>query len=180
MTNLASLHLTANIIGAEGARALLETWVDLANADHLEFLDLRENGDLSSVLPAEVLETTDAQAILAAYRKFRLAAAQETLRPLNEAKLLVVGNEAVGKTSLIRYLVENKPRDPSEPKTPGTAIREKIETRTWSPRRQPGEAQRLGLRRPGDHAWHASVFSHRAQPLSPGAGEPARGRPLDR
>jgi internalin A len=80
-----------------------------------------------------VLQTTDAQAILAAYRRYRTAAAQQTLHPLNQAKLLVVGNEAVGKTSLIRYLVSNEARDPNELKTPGTAIHEKIETQTWSP-----------------------------------------------
>jgi GTPase SAR1 family protein len=55
-------------------------------------------------LPKEALETTDdAQAILAAYRRFRRAQEEQTLRPLNEVKLLVVGTEAVGKTSLLRY-----------------------------------------------------------------------------
>jgi internalin A len=82
-------------------------------------------------LPGETLDTADAQSILAAYRRYRTAAEQKTLRPLNEAKLLVVGNEAVGKTSLIRYLVENAPRNPSEPKTPGTAIHEQINTQAW-------------------------------------------------
>ncbi len=47
--------------------------------------------------------------------------------------MLVVGNEAVGKTSLIRYLVHGQPRDPDEKKTPGTAIQEKIEIQDWSP-----------------------------------------------
>jgi small GTP-binding protein len=44
-----------------------------------------------------------------------------------------VGNEAVGKTSLIRYLVDNTPRNRDEPKTPRAAVREKIETRDWVP-----------------------------------------------
>jgi hypothetical protein len=43
----------------------------------------------------------------------------------------VVGNEAVGKTSLVRYITTGTPRDPSEAKTRGAAIRERIETRTW-------------------------------------------------
>jgi internalin A len=83
-------------------------------------------------LPSEVLESQDAQAILAAYRRYREAERRGALRPLNEAKLVVVGNEAVGKTSLIRYLVHGEPRDPDEKKTPGTAIHEKIEVRAWS------------------------------------------------
>ena len=128
---LISLQLDSNQIGAKGVRALLEAWIDRPTAKNLSHLDLRVNGDLSSILPREALDTTDAQAILAAYRRYRSAAEKKTLRPLNEAKLLVVGNEAVGKTSLIRYLVENKPRNPSEPKTPGAAIHEKINTKPW-------------------------------------------------
>ena len=131
LSALTSLNLNSNQIGDEGARALLEAWIDRPTAENLSYLDLQENGDLSSLLPGEALDTTDAQSILAAYRRYRSAAEQETLRPLNEAKLLVVGNEAVGKTSLIRYLVENAPRNPSEPKTPGTAIHEQISTQAW-------------------------------------------------
>jgi len=133
LTNLTALDLRGNRIGAEGARALLDVLLGTAKAGGLQRLDLRDNGDLSSILPTEVFESRDAQAILAAWRRYRTAAAQATLRPLNEAKLLVVGNEAVGKTSLIRYLISNQPRDPNERKTPGTAIHEKIETRAWSP-----------------------------------------------
>ena len=94
---------------------------------------MQDNGDLSAVLPPEVLDTTDAQAIFAAYRRFRDAIRDETLQPLNEAKLLVVGNEATGKTSLTRFLIDGTPRDPSEAKTPGIRKREKIVTQDWSP-----------------------------------------------
>jgi GTPase SAR1 family protein len=100
----------------------------------LQTLNLRNNRDLRDLVPSEILETTDAQAILAAYRRYRAADEQKTLRPLNEAKLLVVGNEAVGKTSLLRYLINGKPRDPNEKKTPGIATHEKIETHTWLPK----------------------------------------------
>ena len=131
LSALTSLHLNNNQIGDEGARALLETWIHRPTAENLSYLNLRGNGDLSSLLPAEALNTSDAQSILAAYRRYRSAAEQRTLRPLNEAKLLVVGEEDVGKTSLIRYLVENAPRSPSEPKTPGTAIHEQINTQAW-------------------------------------------------
>ncbi|MCA1705380.1 MAG: 50S ribosome-binding GTPase, partial [Actinobacteria bacterium] len=80
--------------------------------------------------PPELLQTPDAASILAAYRRFA-GTPDVQLQPLNEAKLLVVGNEAVGKTSLVRFLTTGKPRDPREPKTRGTAIRERIETHTW-------------------------------------------------
>ena len=83
------------------------------------------------------METTDAQAILAAYRRFVLAQQEQTLRPLNELKLLVVGNEAVGKTSLLRYLITGQPRDPNETRTAGIAQHEKIEVREWSPSHYP-------------------------------------------
>ena len=131
LSGLTSLDLGGNEIGAEGARALLEAWVDRPTAKNLTTLDLRNNGDLRSVLPAEALNTTDAQAILAAYRRFRKGAQEETLQPLNEAKLLLVGNEGAGKTSLVRYLVDNLPRRDSEDPTRGTAIRENIDTKTW-------------------------------------------------
>ncbi len=131
LTNLTSLDLYNNDIGAGGARSLMEAWVDAPTADRLKYLDLRANGDLTTLLPEEVINSTDAQAILAAYRRYRDGQQQQTLEPLNEAKLLVVGNEAVGKTSLIRYLVDGTPRNPNEPKTPGAAIREKIETKDW-------------------------------------------------
>ena len=133
LTGLTLLDLHLNEIGDEGARAVLQAWAESPGAGHRRFLDLRENGDLSALLPAEVLESTDAQTILAAFRRFRAAETEETLRPLNEAKLLVVGNEAVGKTSLIRYLIENKPRDPDEKKTPGI----NIVTRPWTPQPSP-------------------------------------------
>ena len=132
---LTSLDLTGNNIGAEGAKALLDAWSGVNKSGPLRRLDLRENGDLGGVLPKEALETTDAQALLAAYRSFARAQEQRTLRPLNELKLLVVGNEAVGKTSLLRYLIHGKPRDPSEHRTTGIVQHEKIEVQEWSPQR---------------------------------------------
>ncbi len=129
LTGLTSLNLSYNQIGDEGARALLESWCDTST---LRFLDLRSNRNMKSLLPPEALESMDAQIILAAYRRYREARRKNALRPLDEAKLVVVGNEAVGKTSLIRYLVHNKPRNPDEKKTPGTAIHEKIEVSAWS------------------------------------------------
>ena len=131
LTNLTSLNLDHNSIGDEGARALLEAWALLPDL-HVKNIRIRQNGDLSSLLPAEVLNCYNAEQIITAYCRFRDAKENDELRPLNEAKLLVLGKEAVGKTSLIRYLVDNQPRNPSEPKTPGTSIRERIETQDWS------------------------------------------------
>ena len=99
----------------------------------------------------------------------------ETLQPLNELKLLVVGNEAVGKTSLLRYLIDGKPRDPSEARTPGIVQHEKIEIQGWSPDDCPvqlnvwdfgGQEMMRGTHR---------LFSDRAQPLPPGPRRPAPG-----
>ena len=113
LTGLTSLNLGGNSIGAEGAKAILDAWSNVSKLGHLRFLDLRDNGYLGDLLPKEVLETNDGQAIIAAYRSFARAEAKETLQPLNELKLLVVGNEAVGKTSLLRYLVQGEPRNPN-------------------------------------------------------------------
>ena len=122
LTGLTSLDLSYNNIGGEGARALLDSWSSLHSSSQLLSLNLRNNGDLGGLLPKEVLETTDAQAILAAYRSFVAAKETQTLRPLNELKLIVVGNEAVGKTSLLRYLITGKPRDPNETRTSGIEL----------------------------------------------------------
>ena len=137
LTSLSSLNLSLNQIGRAGAEALLDGLLARGGSEGLQILDLTFNGDLSALVPDEVLRTFDAQAILAAYRRYRSAQQAQTLRPLNEAKLLVVGNEAVGKTSLIRYLVEERPRKEDERKTAGTAIHEQIDTQKWSPGQSP-------------------------------------------
>jgi internalin A len=136
LTTLSSLYLGGNQIGDEGARALLDAWCDAPASAKLR-IDLTGNRNMKSLLPPEVLELGDAQSILAAYRRYRDARRLDELRPLNEARLVVVGNEAVGKTSLIRYLVHGESRDPDEKKTPGTAIHEKIEVSAWSVHQSP-------------------------------------------
>jgi len=131
LTGLTSLDLSSNGIGAEGARAILSEWSH-RDSQQIRVLDLRDNGDLVGSMPKEVFETIDARAILSAWRSFVAAATEATLRPLNELKLLVVGNESVGKTSLLRYLIEGKPRDPDEVRTPGILQHEKILIQEWS------------------------------------------------
>jgi hypothetical protein len=132
LTSLTSLNLGGNNIGVEGVRTILNV-LSLRTENYLRYLVLRDNGDLAGFLPKEVIETADWQAILAAYRRFSAAQETQTLRPLNELKLLVVGNEAVGKTSLLRYLIEGKARNPRETKTRGIVHHEKIMIQGWSP-----------------------------------------------
>jgi GTPase SAR1 family protein/Leucine-rich repeat (LRR) protein len=133
LTGLTWLDFSGNDIGVEGARAILDSWSARSDSLRLQSLELRGNGDLSTLLPKEALETADAQTILAAYRRFTRAQAQGAARPLNEVKLLVVGNEAVGKTSLLNFLIDGKRCNPDEKRTPGIAQREKIKIKAWSP-----------------------------------------------
>lgn len=132
LNRLSFLDLRDNQIGGVGGRALLEAWCDSPGFSSRQLLYLSGNEGLSEILPPEILSSGSAQYILAAYAGYRDATRLNELRPLNEAKLVVVGNEAVGKTSLIRYLIEGKPRNPDEKKTPGAEIHEKIEVGTWS------------------------------------------------
>ena len=125
LPQLTSLDLGNNSIEAEGAKALLDAFLALGSNRRLRSLNLRENGEIG--LPKEVIEVTDADALLAAYESFRRSAQTSNLFPLNEAKLLVVGNEAVGKTSLVRFLVDGKPCDEDEKRTSGIA------KRAWTP-----------------------------------------------
>lgn len=87
---------------------------DLARMQNLEYLNLMGN-ELS--LPPEVLaEPLRPSAIL----EFTSRGLGPT-RPLDEAKLVVVGEGHVGKTSLVRRLVSNDYSD-TEPKTKGIDV----------------------------------------------------------
>ncbi|MGI9492344.1 MAG: hypothetical protein ACR2QF_08105, partial [Geminicoccaceae bacterium] len=52
---LTTLDLSGNQIGADGARAILDAWSRRVETERLRRLDLRNNGDLSALLPEEVL-----------------------------------------------------------------------------------------------------------------------------
>lgn len=121
LDSLIDLSLSNNGIGDEGARALLEQWAKTGTRRSLNL-----TGNAITILPEELLARGDAQAILAAYRRLQAS----TTAALNEAKLLVVGREAVGKTSLVRFLVHGKHRDPDEQRTPGIA-HQRIERQPW-------------------------------------------------
>ena len=133
LTALTSLELRDNNIGKTGFQALLNAWSPRPNAHILKWLSLDPASAKGLPLPAEVIASGDAQAMLAAWRAFQGAKAKGQLLPLNEAKLLVVGSEAVGKTSLVRFLKDGEPRNPDEVKTAGAVIHERIETQQWLP-----------------------------------------------
>jgi hypothetical protein len=78
--------------------------------------------------------------------------------PLNEVKVLLVGNGSSGKTSLVKRLLGDA-FNPAEPQTHG------INIRSWTlhTRGSRGDSsQFLGLWWPRDHACDASVFSVKA------------------
>jgi internalin A len=122
LTNLKSLNLWNNGIGDQGAKALaaltnlnslylgnnntgdagLLSLADGPVAQTLQVLNLDNNP--ITIVPPELIEQGDAQAIFAALKG----------RPLNEAKVLVVGEPEAGKTRLIGWLMTGK--DPGKPK----------------------------------------------------------------
>ncbi len=133
LTGLTSLDLRSNSIGADGARAILDAYASRYRGP-LRILDLRNNGEIARSAAqggaGERRCTGHSRRLPTLFRRHRTA---QDLRPLNELKLLVVGNEAVGKTSLLRYLVEGKARNPAEARTPGIVQYERIQVQAWSP-----------------------------------------------
>ncbi|VTR93317.1 small gtp-binding protein : Leucine-rich-repeat protein OS=Acaryochloris marina (strain MBIC 11017) GN=AM1_1973 PE=4 SV=1: LRR_4: LRR_6: LRR_6: LRR_6: LRR_6: LRR_8: Miro [Gemmata massiliana] len=97
----------------------------LRELPHLRHLDVADISWLD--LPDELTRHPETpQAIL----DYCSRTATEGKRMLNEAKLILVGNEAVGKTSLVNFLVRGEPcRD--TPKTSGVAILEGVDVTNW-------------------------------------------------
>lgn len=85
----------------------------LRQLTHLQELDVRGNPTLN--LPPEVVVSGDPKTILDYYFSKRVS------RPLNEAKMILVGRGGVGKTSLVNRLVHGR-YDSDESKTDGIAI----------------------------------------------------------
>ena len=116
LTSLHTLYLEDNQLSA-----LPES---IGRLDGLQELYLHNNPHLG--LPAEVLGPTwldvppktqaSPKSILDYYFRSRQA------RPLNEAKLILIGRGAVGKSSLVDCLVHKKRFDPNKKKTEGIQI----------------------------------------------------------
>lgn len=71
----------------------------------LRSLDLKGNKGLEEKIPGEILgDSTNPQKILNYYFKVK----EGITRPINEAKIVVIGEANVGKTSLINRLILNK------------------------------------------------------------------------
>ena len=106
---------------------------ELATLKNLSMLDLQGN---SLPIPDEILsKTSEPISILNYYQRLLV----EKREALNEAKVLIVGQGSVGKTSLINRLVKNT-FDPAQTKTDGIAIErvtiqtsnsEKIRLNVW-------------------------------------------------
>ena len=108
LTQLQSLDLRGNQLTALP--------LEIGQLTQLQWLDLREN---SLHIPPEILaQTKDPQAIITYY--LDLLTGQR--RPLNEVKMVLVGQGSVGKTSLVNRLLDGT-FDPHETKTEGISIR---------------------------------------------------------
>ncbi|MGK7932687.1 MAG: COR domain-containing protein [Microcystaceae cyanobacterium] len=90
--------------------------IQLAQFSKLEYLDLSEN--LLTIPPEIVWKKHEPLSIINFYRQNH----HEQTQSLNEAKILLVGQGSVGKTSLIRRLIYNN-FDPLQDKTDGLDIR---------------------------------------------------------
>jgi len=106
--------LTALGIGGNQLTALPP---EIAELKSLTALNLREN---PLPIPPEILAKTDEPATIINYYLQHEAGEK---KPLNEAKLILVGQGSVGKTSLVKRLLKDE-FDPHEEKTEGIEIEE--------------------------------------------------------
>jgi len=110
---------------------------EIGQLSNLHFLDLRDNSDfpLPFPLPPEILaQVNNAQAIIRAYLDY--LAGQR--RPLNEIKLVLVGEGSVGKTSIANWLLHDT-YVPDFDKTEGIAIHQ------WKIMRKQGDESEVRI-----------------------------------
>ncbi|MEO1609791.1 MAG: COR domain-containing protein [Pseudomonadota bacterium] len=126
LRNLTTLKIGNNHIGDDGAKKILDAFDQ--RKESVETLTLRRNTNVS-FMPKEAIGGSDAKALLAAYRRYKKTS---DLEPLKDAKILVVGDAEVGKTSLVNFLVHDKPisrsKAQAEKRTKG------IERTPWKPK----------------------------------------------
>jgi internalin A len=124
LTNLTELYLFSNQI-----KEIPESITNLTN---LTTLELKDN---PLPIPPEILEdANNPRAIIGYWQKLK----QGERKPLNEAKVILIGHGAVGKTSLVRQLIDRYFK-PDETKTEGIDIRawqitareETVKLRVW-------------------------------------------------
>jgi small GTP-binding protein len=129
LTYLDQIGLEKNEIGEPGIRAVLDSLLS-RDTTSVSSLKLHGNPGVTSIGLGELTQSEDAHATLAAYRRL-IDADEEDLVALGEAKLVVLGDEAVGKTSLVRALVDGQRADPNEQKTQG--VNHRIWVTPWTP-----------------------------------------------
>ena len=95
--------------------------VEMEKLKNLEFLELHGN-PFGVGIPRENLDKNDSpQTIINYYLEHKKGKEEGKIRSINEAKLILVGQGGVGKTSLVNMLLYDK-FNPDETKTPGIAI----------------------------------------------------------
>ncbi|MCB0213341.1 MAG: leucine-rich repeat domain-containing protein [Anaerolineae bacterium] len=109
LTNLSKFYLSRN--------RLTELPVEINQLSHLDFFDVKHNPQLP--IPPEIVgQSNNPATLIHYYLEYRSSVEH---KPLNEAKILLVGQSYVGKTSLVRRLVKND-FNPNEAKTEGIDI----------------------------------------------------------
>lgn len=109
---------------------------EIRNLTSLVKIDLRENLELG--IPPEIIQSCLEKGAPQKALDYYFRVKKEANRPLNEAKIILVGQGAVGKTSLVKKLITGN-YDPLEDKTEGIDIHqweikssgEKIDLNIW-------------------------------------------------
>lgn len=99
---------------------------EISNLKKLRYLDLRENPKLP-ISPEILNDPSDPVRILNFISRLEEEGKGQRL---NEAKMLVVGDGKVGKTSIVKRLVYNT-FDPEQKTTVGVDIKDEIEIKEW-------------------------------------------------